>query len=454
MKEGLQYEHETSASQSAYEKAKLVIPGGVQGNIKFYEPYPLSFQSAIGAWLKDLDGNDYVDYLLSFGALILGHGHPVVKKAVNEVWDTYGTSSFGVPYPLELEMVQKIRSVYPSIEEIRFTNSGLEATLLAIRLGMAYTGRPSIAKFAGHYHGGHEHVLVSTHAKGNSEEKLAKDPESLALPDYYLEHTEILPFHDIDLCEQILRQNKDKIGVVIMEPLQSGYIPVDAAFMIRLREVTKELGIVLVFDEVKTGFRIRLGGAQEYYGVQPDLTALGKVLGGGFPVGAVGGKKEILELASPTRSLVSNEIVFHSGTFNGNPISLLAGLRTIEFLQANGNYDQLLKTTKDLRTSIEEISNQYGLPIRTVGAGSIFNLVFSDNDFSGASSPLDVVVAEKSKKHQELRRKLDFYLMKHGVYSKPFNRFSVSVAHDEDAIAYTLDAFEKSCAALKASLSL
>jgi glutamate-1-semialdehyde 2,1-aminomutase len=452
MDKGLHYVQETIASKAAYEKAKHVIPGGVQGNIKFYEPYPLSFQSAKGAWLKDLDGNEYVDYLLSFGALILGHGHPIVKEAINEVWDKYGTSSFGVPYPLEVEMVEKICSLYPSIEEIRFTNSGLEATLLSVRLGMAYSGRPSIAKFAGHYHGGHEHVLVSTHSEANLKNRSAKIAESLNLPDYYLDHTEILPFHNMDACEQTLRQNKDKIGVVILEPLQSGYIPADKVFMHRLREVTSELGMVLVFDEVKTGFRIRLGGAQEYYGIKPDLTALGKVLGGGFPVGAVGGKKQILELASPTRSEVANEIVFHSGTFNGNPISLLSGLRTIEFLQKDRNYEALLITTENLRRGIEEISNQYGLPVQTVGVGTIFNIVFTEDNMPMKVLASSVVSAEKSARHRELRGKLDFYLMQHGVYSKPYNRFSICTAHDEAAIRHTLNAFEQSFAQLKHSL--
>ncbi len=449
MTEESKYFHDTSEFRAAWEGAQESIPGGVQGNIKYFDPYPLSFASAAGAWLKDVDGHHYVDYLLSFGALILGHGHPVVKKAVTEVWDTFGTSSFGVPYPLELTMVEKIKSLYPSIEHVRFTNSGLEATLLAIRLGMAYTGRPSIAKFAGHYHGGHEHVLVSTHSVVSDGTPPEKTSESMGLPDYYVQHTEVLPFNDMEICERILREKQDQIGVVVLEPLQNGYIPARQEFMQRLRDVTKELGMVLLFDEVKTGFRIRLGGAQEFYGVQPDLTALGKVLGGGFPVGAVGGNKDILALASPRRSKVAREVVFHSGTFNGNPISLLAGLRTIEFLQEDGNYDILLKTTEDLRCNLEDLSSSYGLPVKTVGVGSIFNLVFpSEQDENGAER-FDAVAAEKSARHRELRGKLDFLLMEYGVFSKPYNRFSISLAHDDKAIQHTLDAFEKSISALK-----
>lgn len=447
MTETLSYQHATLRSKEAYQRALAMIPGGVQGNIKFYQPYPLSFATANGPWLHDVDGNAYVDYLLSFGALILGHGHPVVRKAVEEVWSIYGTSSFGVPYPLEQTMAATIQKLYHSVEQVRFTNSGLEATLLAIRIGMAYTGRPTIAKFSGHYHGGHEHVLVSTKATDGDGTQLPKVAESLHLPDYFLDHTEILPFNDIERCSHILRNTKDKIAAVILEPFQNGYIPADGEFMRKLRELTTELGIVLIFDEVKTGFRIRLGGAQEFFGVSPDLTALGKVLGGGFPVGAVGGRKEMLELMSPGFSNNPQEVVFHSGTFNGNPISLLSGLRTIEHLQEAGNYESLLKTTKQLRDGIEYLAKTYQFPLRTVGEGTIFNVVFTDSSLP--LEPRDMVKHELRPPHQQLRGQLDFLLMRHGVFSKPYNRFSVSLSHDETAIDATLDAFEKSFAALR-----
>lgn len=443
----LTYTHPTSNSYALYELAKQVIPGGVQGNIKYYDPYPLSFASAKGAWLKDVDGHHYVDYLLSFGALILGHGHSVVKQAVEEVWDTYGTSSFGVPYPLELTMGKKIKSLYPSIQQVRFTNSGLEATLLAIRLGMAYTEKSSIAKFAGHYHGGHEQVLVSTQPIINDGTHPRQVSESRGLPDYYLDHTIVLPFNDTETSERILRENQDQIGVVILEPLQSGYIPANPQFLQHLRRVTKELGMVLIFDEVKTGFRVRLGGAQELYDIQPDLTSLGKVLGGGFPIGAVGGRKDILEMTAP-RPNAPHDVVFHSGTFNGNPMSLLSGLRTIEFLQDGDHYGTLLKMTENLRQEVERLGKRYGLPIKTVGEGSIFNIVFVNEQEGNGARPWDIVAAEQSAYHRRLRGQLDFLLMEHGVFSKPYNRFSLSLAHDDKAIQHTLDAFEKSFAAL------
>ncbi len=346
-------------------------------------------------------------------------------------------------------MVKAIQSLYPSIEAVRFTNSGLEATLLAIRLGMAYTGRPSIAKFAGHYHGGHEQVLVSTHAVTDDATHLKKTAESMGLPDYFLQHTEILPFNNIEISQQILREHHRQIGVVMLEPLQAGYIPARQEFIRRLRDLTMELGMVLVFDEVKTGFRICLGGAQEFYGVRPDLTALGKVLGGGFPIGAVGGRHDILDLTSPRRSQGGQDVVFHSGTFNGNPMSLLAGLRTLEFLQQSGNYTRLLNTAENLRRRLQAISEAQGLPVKTVGAGSIFNLVFPAAPDGSDEEPLDPVVAENSPRHRNLRGKLDFLLMQHGVFSKPYNRFSVSLAHDATAINHTLEAFEQCMASTK-----
>ncbi|WP_245578460.1 aminotransferase class III-fold pyridoxal phosphate-dependent enzyme [Alicyclobacillus pomorum] len=251
-----QYKEMTPRSMQAFHRAETMIPGGVQGNVKFFDPYPLSFQQADGAWLIDVDGHYYVDYLLSFGALILGHGHPVVKEAVNEVWRTYGTSSFGVPYPLGTEMVALLQSLFPSIEAVRSTNSGLEATLLAIRLGLSFTGKTHIAKFDGHYHGGHERVLISTHStQGGQHERPRVVSESMGIPDYFLDHTVVLPFNDFPLCEQILREQQEKVGVVILEPVQAGYIPAEQEFIQQLRALTQELGILLVFDEVKTGSR-------------------------------------------------------------------------------------------------------------------------------------------------------------------------------------------------------
>ncbi len=421
----------TQASQQAFLASRTFIPGGVQGNIKFFEPYPLSFAKAAGAYLWDIDGNRYIDYLLSFGALILGHGHRVVQAANNEVWQRYGTSSFGVPYDLELTMAKKVNQLYPSMQAIRFTNSGLEATLLAIRLGLAFSQKTHVAKFAGHYHGGHEQVLMNTVLTGNND--FVPRADSLGLSDYYTERTVILPFHDWEACERILRTKQREIGVVVLEPVMAGYDPPDADFLQNLSYLTKELGMVLVFDEVKTGFRIALGGAQAYYGVRPDLTALGKVLGGGFPIGAVGGRQEIMQLSAPMRSTELNQVVFHSGTFNGNPVSLLAGLRTIEYLQEPGIFSSLLDQTSFLKEGIQAAAKRQGFSLRMQGVGTIFQFSFSPE----SAASLDT-------NPKALRAALDDALMYHGVFSKPQNRFSLSLSHDDTVLRQTMVAFEQS----------
>lgn len=435
------YSESRPQSAAFFDEAKAHISGGVNGNLRFYQPFPITFKTAKGARLNDLDGHQYVDYLLSYGSLLLGHGHPVVRQAVEQVWEEQGTSSFGATHPMELEMAKELKQLYPSVEELRFTNSGLEATLFTLRLALAYTGKTHIAKFEGHYHGSHDHVLVSTNVRTTStgnESSRQPIPESFGLPDYYLDHTVVLPFNDWDACEAILTRMKDQIGAVILEPMQSGYIPADMQFASQLRQLTKQLGIVLIFDEVKTGFRITLGGAQAYYGVQPDLTALGKVVGGGFPIGIVGGDRNILEMSSPLRSSRKEDIVFHSGTFNGNPISLAAGLATIRYLKQSDRFDNLVERTMKLREGIENLAEVYGVPMKTLGVGTIFNVLVTED-------------ANINVTPQELRLMLDYHLMENGVYTKPLNRFSMSDAHGTTEIQATLEAFEKSFSSLSKS---
>ncbi|QRG69148.1 aspartate aminotransferase family protein [Brevibacillus choshinensis] len=442
----LQATFQASRPQSAafFERAKHTISGGVNGNLRYFAPFPIIFEKAEAASLIDLDGHRYVDYLLSYGALMLGHAHPEVLKATQEVWEKQGTSSFGATHPLEMEMTDELLELYPSFDQVRFTNSGLEATLFALRLATAYTGKSHIAKFEGHYHGAHDHVLQSVNPTADlagTTQAPHPVPESLGTPEYYRDHSVILPFNDWDACERILTENADLISSVIMEPMLSGYIAADRTFMKNLRELTTKLGIVLIFDEVKTGFRIEVGGAQAFYGVQPDLTALGKVVGGGFPIGVVGGKRDIMELASPLRSSKKSEVVFHSGTFNGNPLSIAAGLATIRYLKQPGNFAQIVAQTNELRTGIDALAKEYALPFHTLGEGTIFN-VLATGETVGHYRDL-------GKNNNQLRLALDYLLMENGVYSKPMNRFSLSAAHGPAEVKATLDAFEKSMAALK-----
>lgn len=431
-------------SAAFFEKAKHTMAGGVNGNLRYFAPFPIIFEKAQGATMIDVDGHRYVDYLLSYGALMMGHAHPVVLEAAQRVLAEQGTSSFGATHPLELEMAEELLALYPSFEQIRYTNSGLEATLFAIRLAVAATGKTHVAKFEGHYHGAHDHVLQSVNPDASAAGAIESPqpvPDSLGTPDYYRQHSVILPFNHWDACERILTERASEIACVILEPMLSGYIAADRQFMKNLRELTSQLGIILIFDEVKTGFRIELGGAQAYYGVKPDLTALGKVVGGGFPIGVVGGKRSVMELASPLRSQKRSEVVFHSGTFNGNPLSIAAGLATIRYLKQPGHFAQIVKHTDELRRGIDELAKQYGLPLQTIGTGTIFNVLTTQEAVHN--------YRDLGANRNQLRLALDYLLMENGVYSKPLNRFSLSAAHGPAEIKATLDAFEKSMAALK-----
>ncbi|MFL8936094.1 aspartate aminotransferase family protein [Rossellomorea oryzaecorticis] len=438
----------TKNSAALFEKAKKVIPGGVTANIKYMAPHPIMMEKGHGSRLIDVDANEYIDYLLCYGALILGHGHPRVYEAAMNQMKEAGTTIFGTPHRLETVLAEKLISLFPGIEMVRYTNSGLEATLLAIRTAAAYTGKPKIAKFEGHYHGGYDQVLLSV----NPEIDMAGDetepdvvPESPGIPDYYRKNTVILPFNDIDATETILRNRAHEISAIIMEPVQGGFIPADEIFMTKLREITEELGILLIFDEVKTGFRLTVGGAQNLYHIKPDLTALGKVLGGGFPVGAVGGKKEVMEISAPDggRDILTagaengskKDPLFHSGTYNGHPTVLASGLATIEVLEEEGTMEALLADTALLRSGLEDIYKCHDIPMQTVGKGSIFNIILAEGSIRN--------YRDMAKANSTLRSKIDYELLKLGIYTKPLNRYSMSAVHSREDIERTLDAHDK-----------
>ncbi len=437
----------TSGSKQWFERAKRSIPGGVTANIKYFDPYPIFMAGGSGARLFDADGNTYIDYNLCYGALILGHGHPAVKKAIEEQWRQMGTTVTGTPHPFEVEMAEKLISLYPGIEQVRFTNSGLEATMFALRLAAAWTGKKKIAKFAGHYHGGYDQVLISIRQEKDQNGFPLVTADSRGLPEYYRENTIVLPFNDWDRTEELITRHRDELAAVIMEPVQGGFVPPEQEFLVRLREITRLYHIPLIFDEVKTGFRLGISGAQGRYGVIPDLTALGKVLGGGFPIGAVGGRKEIMEICSPVNrsdlltfggaNANSEDVLFHSGTYNGHPSVLAAGMATIGVLEQEGVYEAIEASTLSLRRGMEEILFRYQLPGRTMGDGTIFNLVLAQPDQSREKAQ------QRNLPDFDLRRKLDLFLLEKGIYLKPMNRFSLSIAHDHEVIQETLFLFEE-----------
>lgn len=442
------YFKKSSHSSKFMDEAKQIMPNGVTANIKSFAPYPLVMKKAKGAYLEDLDDNEYVDYLLAYGSLMLGHGHPKIKEAIMKQLDEDGTCLFGTPHQLEIKMGKRIQTHYPSIELLRFTNSGTEATLLALRLASAYTGKHKIAKFEGHYHGGYDQVLFSINPSANDygpQHHPTAVMESKGIDPYYQKNTVVLPFNDLEHTELILKKYKDDLAAVIIEPLQGGFIPATHEFIHGLRQITKQLGIVLIFDEVKTGFRITMGGAQSYYHVKPDLTALGKVIGGGYPIGIVGGKKEILmESAASIASDVfdtsqssrssAQDVLFHSGTYNGHPMILAAGMAVLDELE-NG-MDKVIQTTDNLKQGLEELFKKRGIPMKAVGKGTIFSVVLTENDYI-------LNYRDLQKTNLTMRKELDYLLLNDGIYTKPLNRYSLSTVHGEKEISTTLDAYEK-----------
>lgn len=437
---------QTKASKKFADKAKQVMPGGVTANIKFFEPYPIAMKKAKGAYVTDVDDNEYIDYLLGYGALMTGHGHPALQQAIQQQWKEEGTFLFGTPHAKEIEMAKKLQTLYPSMERLRYTNSGTEATLLAIRTAFAYTGKYTIAKFEGHYHGGYDQLLFSVnpplHEAGPADEPFAV-PESKGIDPHFEAKTILLPFNDLEATSAILDKHKANIAVVILEPIQGGFIPATQTFVDGLRKVTSDLGILLIFDEVKTGFRIGLGGAQQLYGVKPDISALGKVIGGGFPFGVVGGRQSIMEVSSPVQasdvfqpgqsSHAANEVLFHSGTYNGHPSILAAGLATITILEKE--IDLIQQQTDKLKRGIEQLGKAAGLPIQAVGVGSIFNIVISQK--ATISNYRDLQTSQL-----QLRKELDYRLLTKGIYTKPLNRYSLSTAHGDVELNRTLEAWE------------
>ena len=433
-------------SLAAYHKACERIPGGVSGNVRFVAPFPLYMKKGEGAWLTDLDGHRYVDYVLSFGPLIHGHGNPEVWQAAESYVKEHGTWLYGASNELELEFAETLHSYLPSLEMMRFTNSGTEANLLAIRLARAYTGRRKVAKFEGHYHGGLNAMLISTGPKiqqaGAADAPLSV-PESAGIADDELQDTIVLPFNDLDAVKRILEARAEEIAAVILEPLQGGTIPATEAFIHGLRTLTEKLGIVLVMDEVKTGFCISMHGAQGYYGVTPDLTTLGKIIGGGMPIGVLGGKKELLQMIAPGGSYLPGigekktekvENLFHSGTYNAHPLILAMGLASLRLLDKK--YDDLVANTERLKTGIRKAYEAHGIRVLTPGVGALFNVYVTDK--KEIKNYRDAKACNVA-----LRKKMDYALLFEGVYNKPGKRYNISTAHTKDVIDFTLDAFER-----------
>ena len=417
--------NKTKKSQDLFEQAQKIMPGGVNSPVRAFKNVnssPIFIKSAKGPYLYDVDDNQYVDFIGSWGPMILGHSNPRIIKAVEEQLQL-GTS-YGAPTEGESKMGQLITSVMPSIEMMRMVNSGTEATMSCIRLARGVTGKDKIIKFTGCYHGHVDSLLI----KAGSGVSTFGLPDSPGIPKDLAQHTVTVPFNDIDAFENAYESIKDDLAAVIIEPIAGnmGFIPGDIEFLKILRETTSSCGAVLIFDEVMTGFRVSLGGAQEIYGIQPDLTALGKVIGGGLPVGAFGGKREIMEQLAPSGP------VYQAGTLSGNPLAVAAGTCLIKRLIELNPYRELELNAKFLLNGITEVMTEKGVPFVSNQIGGMFGFFFAEQQPRNFK---DVVETSDKNFEQFFKQSLD-----QGIYFAPskFEAGFISTKHSESMLKNVL----------------
>lgn len=417
-----------AASQQLYADALRLIPGGVNSPVHAFRGVggnPVFFERGHGAYLVDVNGKEYVDYISSWGPLIAGHAHPyVVEKIIEAVRKG---CSFGAPTPGAVKLAEKVQEFMPNLECMRFVNSGTEATMSAIRIARGYTKRDKFIKFAGCYHGHADSLLV---AAGSGILTLGI-PSSAGVPKSFVEHTLVAEFNDLNQVRAYFEKYPEEIACIIVEPVAGNMncILPQPGFLQGLRDLCDQYGSVLIFDEVMTGFRVAKGGAQAHYQVKPDLTALGKVIGGGFPVGAFGGKKEIMSTVAPLGP------VYQAGTLSGNPVAMAAGLATLELASAPGFYEKLTATTLAIMQGFEACAKQSGIPFHTVAIGGMFGIFFADEP--GIHSEADT-----RRCHVERFKQFFHLMLNEGVYLAPsaFEAGFVSAAHDQEAVQKTLAA--------------
>ena len=423
-------------SEDLFEQAQKYIPGGVNSPVRAFRGVggtPVFFNHAEGAYLYDEDGKRYIDYIGSWGPMILGHSDPRIKAALHAQVDL--GVGYGAPTAIETEMAKKVCELVPSIELVRMVNSGTEATMSAIRLARGYTGRDKIVKFEGCYHGHVDSLLV----KAGSGALTLGVPNSPGIPASLAEHTITLTYNDIDSVRETFKEIGDQVAAIIVEPVAGNMncIPPVPGFLEGLREVCDEHGTVLIFDEVMTGFRVSLGGAQGYYGITPDLTALGKVIGGGLPVGAFGGKREIMEHISPLGP------VYQAGTLSGNPLAMTAGLTTLNAISEPGFHDKLIEKTNKVRDGFKAAADEAGIPLTVQSAGAMFGFFFTKEDSVTRFDQVMECDVERFKKFFQ-------GMLAEGVYLAPsaFEAGFVCAALSEEDIRFTIAAARKVMATL------
>lgn len=418
-----------------FSKAKKLIPGGVNSPVRAFRAVggqPLFIQKARGPYMWDVDGNQFIDYVLSWGPLVLGHAHPSVIESLHSALER-GTS-YGAPNPLETELAELVIDMIPSLEMIRFVNSGTEATMSALRLARAYTKREKIIKFDGCYHGHADMLLVQA---GSGVATLGL-PDSPGVPASTVANTLVARYNDLDSVRALFAANPEQIAGIIVEPVAGnmGVVPPVEGFLKGLRQICDENGSVLILDEVMTGFRAGLNGAQTLYGVRPDLTTLGKVIGGGLPVGAYGGKAEIMRLVAPSGPM------YQAGTLSGNPLAMSAGIATLKFMRRDGFWRELMAVTDKLVDGVGELARSAGIPVAQTRVGSMFSVFFME----GTPRDWDTVKTADTARFGRYFSTL----LENGVYTAPsqFEAGFTSIAHTGVVIDQTLSAVEKAFKAL------
>lgn len=419
---------QTFNSSELFRRAQLSIPGGVNSPVRAFRSVkmnPLFITKAKGSKVYDADGNEFIDYVGSWGPMVLGHSHPVVLEAVHRAIDQ--GLSFGAPTESEIELAEQIKKMMPNIESIRMVNSGTEATMSAIRVARGYTGKDKIIKFAGCYHGHADHLLV----KAGSGAATFGQPDSPGVPASFAGETLIAPYNDLNQVEQLVENYPGEIAAIILEPVAGnmGVIAPVSGFLKGLRALCDREGILLIFDEVMTGFRVAKGGAQELYHIIPDLTTLGKIIGGGLPVGAYGGRMDIMQKVSPAGS------IYQAGTLSGNPVTMAAGLATLKELDKPGRYEELGSKTVWLVNEMKDILNKASVPYRIQQVGGMFGFFFIDQDVTNFEAALKC----------NTDRFIAFFraMLNRGVYLAPsaFEAAFMSLAHSEQDLEKTRDAF-------------
>ena len=412
-----------------FERAKKIIPGGVNSPVRAFRSVggtPFFTKKASGCHLTTVDDQQLLDYVCTWGPAIHGHDHPKVREAIASALNR-GTS-FGTPGPDEVEMAELIVDIVPSVQKVRMCNSGTEATMSSIRLARGFTGKSKIIKFAGCYHGHVDSLLV----KAGSGALTFGNPDSAGIPESFAKETIVLPYNDLSAVELAFSQTEEGIAAIIVEPYPAncGFILPDEGYLEGLRALCSKHQTVLIFDEVMTGFRIGLGGVQERTGVTPDLTAMGKIIGGGLPVGAFGGKTEIMDHLAPLGP------VYQAGTLSGNPLAMAAGIASLKLLRESMPYEKLEQRGSQLAQGVAEIAREHSIPLQVPQVGSMYCLFFSENPVCNYEDALS--------SDAEIFKKLFQHCLKNGVYLPPsaYETCFISAAHSPDNISMTLDCFQ------------